>query len=70
MGRVCLTTIISVLPGARSRAPEDGGTRVTVEADYDVHLPVLCKLAESFVLKANEQETELLLANLKARMEA
>ena len=43
---------------------------MTVEADYDVHLPVLRKLAESFVLKANEQETELLLANLKARMEA
>ena len=50
--------------------PENGGTKVTFEAEYTVPVPLLGKLAEAFIIKANEREAELLLANLKARMEA
>jgi uncharacterized protein YndB with AHSA1/START domain len=50
--------------------PEDGGTKVTNAVDYTVHLPVLRKLAESFLVRVNENEGDVLLANLKARMEA
>lgn len=50
--------------------PEDGGTKVTVEVEYTVPIPVLGKVAESFIVKANEREIELLLANLKDRLEA
>ena len=50
--------------------PEDGGTKVTNAVDYAVHVPVLRKLAESFLVRVNENEAEMILANLKARMEA
>jgi uncharacterized protein YndB with AHSA1/START domain len=50
--------------------PENGGTRVTMEAVYLLHIPVLRKLAESFLAKLNEQEAETILANVKAKMEA
>ena len=50
--------------------PEDGGTKVTNAVDYTVHLPVLRKLAESFLVRINQNEGDALLANLKARMEA
>jgi len=46
------------------------GTKVTFEADYTVNLPMLRKLAESVLVKANEQEAETLLANLKSKIEA
>jgi uncharacterized protein YndB with AHSA1/START domain len=49
--------------------PEDGGTRLTVETEYKVPIPVLGRMAEALILKMNEQEGELVLANLKARME-
>ena len=49
---------------------ENGGTKVTFGAEYTVPVPLLGKLAEAFIVKANEGETELLLANLKARMES
>ena len=50
--------------------PENGGTRLTVDIEYKVPVPLLGKLAESFILKQNDQEGDALLANLKARMEA
>ncbi|GAI43332.1 unnamed protein product [marine sediment metagenome] len=50
--------------------PEAGGTKVTVEAEYTVPIPVLGKVAEALIVKLNEREAELILANLKARMEA
>ena len=50
--------------------PEDGGTRVTFDAEYTVPIPVLGKLAESLIVKQNEREAETLLANLKDRVEA
>jgi uncharacterized protein YndB with AHSA1/START domain len=49
--------------------PEDGGTKVTFDAEYTVPIPLLGKLAEAFIVKQNEREAETLLANLKARME-
>jgi hypothetical protein len=49
--------------------PEAGGTKVTLEGEYTVPIPVLGKLAEAIIVKMNEHEVELILANLKARME-
>jgi len=48
---------------------EGGGTKLTVETEYVVPIPLLGKLAEAFIVKQNEHEAEVLLANLKARME-
>ncbi len=50
--------------------PEDGGTKLTVEVEYTVPIPLLGKLAEAFIVKQNERELELVLANLKTKMEA
>lgn len=50
--------------------PEGDGTRMTVQVEYTIPIPVLGKLAEAFVLKQNEHEAEVTLANLKARMES
>jgi uncharacterized protein YndB with AHSA1/START domain len=50
--------------------PETGDTRVTFLAEYVVPVPLLGRLAEAVIVKVNEHETETLLANLKATMEA
>ena len=50
--------------------PEGEGTRMTVEVEYTVPVPVLGKLAEAFIIKVNEREADTLLANLKDRLEA
>ncbi|MEJ2738050.1 MAG: SRPBCC family protein [Anaerolineae bacterium] len=50
--------------------PEGGGTKVTFEAEYTVNVPLLRRLAESFLVKVNEQEAETVLANVKAKVEA
>ena len=50
--------------------PEAGGTKVTFTVEYNVPIPVLGKLAEAVIIKMNEREGDLLLANLKARMES
>jgi len=49
--------------------PEAGGTRLTVEVEYTIPVPLLGKLAEAVIVKLNEHEADTLLANLKARME-
>ena len=49
--------------------PEAGGTKVTFNVEYTIPIPVLGKLAEAIIVKMNEHEGELLLANLKARIE-
>ena len=49
--------------------PEAGGTKVTFKVEYSVPIPVLGKLAEAVIVKMNQHEGDLLLANLKARME-
>jgi hypothetical protein len=40
-----------------------------VKVEYTVPLPLLGKLAEAFIVKQNEHEADVMLANLKARME-
>jgi uncharacterized protein YndB with AHSA1/START domain len=49
--------------------PVDDGTRLAVEQEYTVPVPLLGRLAEPFILKQNENEADVFLANLKARME-
>jgi len=49
--------------------PEAGGTKVTFDVEYTVPIPVLGKLAEAIIVKMNEHEGEVILANLKSRME-
>ncbi len=48
---------------------EGEATKVTFGAEYTVPIPLLGKLAEAFIVKQNENEAEVILANLKARME-
>ena len=36
--------------------PEDGRTKVTSESEYTVPIPLLGKLAEAFIIKANQRE--------------
>ena len=50
--------------------PEDGGTKMTVETEWKVPVPVLGKLAEALIIKQQEREFDLVLANLKDKMEA
>jgi uncharacterized membrane protein len=50
--------------------PEGDGTQVAFEVEYTVPVPLLGKLAEAAIVRLNQNEIELLLANLKARMEA
>ena len=50
--------------------PEGDGCKFTFDAEYTVEIPLLRKLAESFLVKLNENEADVLLANLKAKMEA
>lgn len=41
------------------------GTRLTLDVEYMIPVPVLGKLAEAIVARMNERETELTLAHLK-----
>lgn len=50
--------------------PANGGTKVTLEVEYTVPIPVLGKLAEAIVVKLNDHEGDIIMANLKSRMEA
>ena len=50
--------------------PEAGGMKLTVQVEYTVPIPLLGKLAEAFIIKQNQNEMDVMLANLKARMEA
>jgi len=60
--------------GATSRwtltlAPHEGGTKLDLEIDYTIPVPVLGKLAEQLVLKRNQREADLSMENIKERME-
>jgi uncharacterized membrane protein len=48
---------------------ENGGARVTVNVDYTIPSAALVRLAEPIIHKMNEHEAEIVLVNLKARME-
>lgn len=45
------------------------GTRLNLEAEYVIPLPLLGKLAESVVTKKGDEEADDLLSTLKAKME-
>jgi uncharacterized protein YndB with AHSA1/START domain len=49
---------------------EGGGTRMTTVTEYKIPVPLLGKAAEAFVVKLNENESNTVLANVKARLEA
>jgi len=46
-----------------------GGTRMTSLTEYKIPVPLLGKVAEAFIVKINENESETTLANVKARLE-
>lgn len=48
---------------------EEGGMRLTVQAEYTIPVVLLGKLVEPLIVKLNEHEAETILANLKALME-
>jgi carbon monoxide dehydrogenase subunit G len=50
--------------------PHEGGTKLSIDVDYKVPVPVLGKLAEKLILKTNEREAELALENIKTMVEA
>jgi hypothetical protein len=49
--------------------PHDGRTKLNVVIEYTIPIPVLGRLAEALVLRQNEREADLALANIKDRME-
>jgi hypothetical protein len=49
--------------------PVNGGTRMTTKVEYTVPVPVLGRLAERFIIRANEREAQFVAENTKARIE-
>jgi ribosome-associated toxin RatA of RatAB toxin-antitoxin module len=47
----------------------DHGTKIDLSVEYTIPMPVLGKIAEAIVLRQNEREADLALANIKAKME-
>lgn len=47
----------------------DGATRVTLDVEYAIPLPVLGKVAEAIVANINEREADTMLGNLKLALE-
>ena len=48
----------------------ESGTRLDLEVDYKIPVPVLGKLAEQLVLKRNRREAEMWVENLRERLES
>ena len=48
----------------------DGGMKLSLIVEYIIPVPVLGKLAEAVVLRQQEAMTDLVLANIKGRMES
>jgi hypothetical protein len=49
--------------------PHESGTKLDLELDYTIPIPVLGKLAEQLVLKRNRREAGMWMENLKERLE-
>ncbi len=49
--------------------PHDGGTKLELNIEYTIPVPVLGKLAEKLVLRRNEREADLAMTNIKDKME-
>lgn len=47
----------------------DDTTDVTCDVEYDIPIPLLGKLGEAYLVKMNQRENEVVLANLKERLE-
>jgi len=67
-------TVVKSIKGIQSTftwtyQADAGGTKLTVEVEYTIPVPLLGKLVEAFIVKQNEHEADVMLANLKARME-
>jgi uncharacterized membrane protein len=50
-------------------APHEDGTKLDLEVDYTIPVPVLGKLAEKLVHKRNQREANMWMENIKERME-
>jgi carbon monoxide dehydrogenase subunit G len=50
-------------------APHEGGTKLDMDIDYTIPIPVLGKLAEQLVLKRNQREAAMSMENIKERLE-
>lgn len=48
---------------------ENGGTRLSLDVEYEIPHTLLGKLAEPFLVKLNEREADAVLENIKARCE-
>lgn len=51
-------------------SPYEGGTKLGMDIDYTIPVPVLGKLAEKVVFKRNQREAQLSMENIKERLEA
>jgi len=49
------------------RAASVDSTRVTLTIEYRVPFPLLGKLAEAIIVRMNDQEADLIMANIRAR---
>ena len=52
----------------RSLENTENATRVTFTIEYKIPVPILGKLAEHIITKINQQEMELMMANLQVRL--
>ncbi len=50
-------------------APHEGGTKLDMEVNYTIPIPVLGKLAEKLVQKRNQRESDMAMENIKERLE-
>jgi uncharacterized membrane protein len=50
-------------------SPEEGGTRVTVEAEFQIPIPLVGRLAEEIVTKINEKDLVFFLNYLKLKFD-
>jgi uncharacterized membrane protein len=60
---------IDILLTARFQS-QSSGTKVMVETEYSVPIPVLGKVAEAFIIQGMTREIDSMLGNLKSRLEA
>ena len=49
--------------------PHDGGTKLGMDIEYTVPVPVLRKFVEKLVLKRNEREADMAMENIKEALE-
>ncbi len=50
--------------------PHEEGTRLTIDVEYGIPIPVLGKLAEHLVVRRDARDLKVMLANVKDQLEA